>query len=459
MAGINLGSILQGLAGAGSPQGYFGPQQTEQRRERAVDKSEATEAFATLKQYAQQQEQDQQAQGGDPSTNTGPTPLQKLISGGAPPQPGTAPQPGGLNSPQGGPVSIQRPAQPMPQGGQPAMARPQPAPQMPAQAPQQGGKAPDPMQQLYKMIDAVASDNNIPPEQKMGVLAKIQAFQSPFEKYTQQLEVKAQQLTMQQQMLDEKMRNQILLQQMRDATSVENTGARVGATERGQDINAANVNKRVGAAERGQDIRADIAEDAQSIAQQRADTAASRTGAQNIQGEEGLKIKQQNADTASDRAGTYKYGTMAKDKRAGEALDFKKLSLKEKNDLILRGQDKQYQERMAGIAARGKPESQTEFKAAQAEFTQASADYRNAKMSLNSTPADIQAQADKALAAQQKMEQAAAKGQTARAPAQPVDIQRDGTPDPAQLSDKEQKSFDGGKTWWHLENGKPVKSE
>lgn len=175
---------------------------------------------------------------------------------------------------------------------------------------------------------------------------------------------------------------------------------------------------------------------------------------------QGMKDSTSRANT-QDRVGAEDRGQDMRADTAGEALDFRKSSLKEKNDLITRGQDKQYQAKMAALAAKGTPEQAEEFKAAQTEFTQASADYRNAKMSLNSTSADIQAQADKAVAAQQKMEQAAAKAQK-REPAKPVDIQRDsatGAPDPAQLSDKEQKSFDGGKTWWHLENGKPVKSE
>ncbi len=78
--------------------------------------------------------------------------------------------------------------------------------------------------------------------------------------------------------------------------------------------------------------------------------------------------------------------------------------LQQKNAVIMRGQDKNYQARTAAVASRATPAQQAEFKAAQVEFAQASSNYRNAKMSMNSTPEDIDKLADVALAAQQKME-------------------------------------------------------
>jgi hypothetical protein len=299
------------------------------------------------------------------------------------------------------------------------------------------------MPPLDKMIDMLGQ-SGLPADQQFEALKNYGAFASPFERMMNQMEMKQLQMDNQRNMLDERMKNMTLIQQMRDDTSRSNTKDRTDTTRRGQDMNAENVDARLDTTERGQDI---ASEDRNR-----------ETGRKIVAQEENNKIRQQNADTATDRANTSKTSMLLKDKRAGENLDFRKMALTEKNDILKRGQDKQYQARMASIASKGTPEQKAEFEAAKSEFTQASADYRNAKMSLNSTAADIAAQADKALAAQQKMEQAAAKVQGERLPPMPSSAPS-GVPDPSQLSDKEQKSFDGGKTWWHLQDGKPVKSE
>lgn len=95
--------------------------------------------------------------------------------------------------------------------------------------------------------------------------------------------------------------------------------------------------------------------------------------------------------------------TLEADKQKGRAQ-----LLQQKNQVVMRGQDKNYQARIAAIGARATPAQQAELKAATTEFTQASANYRNAKISMNSSLEDIDALADKAVTAQKKMESVAA---------------------------------------------------
>ncbi len=164
-----------------------------------VSQSEATEAFNSLRQYAAQKEAEQ---GGSPVDSN--SPLQQMLAKNKPPQ--------GINSPQGGPVPIQRPGQPgMPQG-QPAMGG-APQPQMPQQKPAQGGAA-GPQQDVLKMIDTVAANKAIPPEQKMAVLTQMGAFMNPYEKYTQQLEMQKNKIEQAQALLDEKLKNAVAIAQL-----------------------------------------------------------------------------------------------------------------------------------------------------------------------------------------------------------------------------------------------------
>ncbi len=271
------------------------------------------------------------------------------------------------------------------------------------QNPGQSVRPPDPMQ----MMDML-SKSGLPEDQQGAIWERYTKEINPVEKLQNQLEMGQAKITAAQDMLEEKTKTLLRLQGMRDATSSSNTDKRVGAMERGQDIGAENVAKRVGATERGQDI---ASTDRNRGITQRA-----------VAQEENIGVKRQNADTATDRANTSKESMLLKDRREGEKLDFKKMALKEKNDLITRGQDKTYQAKMASIATRGTPAQKAEFDAAKSEFVQASADYRNAKISLDSSTEDIEAQADKTLAAQQKMEAAAAKVDSAREPAKPVTI-------------------------------------
>ena len=284
-----------------------------------------------------------------------------------------------------------------------AQAMKQYAGQQQAQNPGGQQKPPDPMQMLDMLSQAPIGD-----DQKYEAWQNYTKSINPIDKLQNQFDLGMQKIDAARARLEDQQGFLLKLQNMKDSTSRANTQDRVGATERGQDMNSANVDKRLDTTERGQDI---MSEDRNRD-----------IGRKIVSQEENNKVRQQNADTATDRANTSKEGMLLKDKRAGEAMDFKKLALKEKNDLIVRGQDKQYQERMANIASKGTPEQKAEFDAAKAEFTQASADYRNAKISMNSSAADIAAQADKALAAQQKMEQSAAKVQGSREPAKPVEI-------------------------------------
>lgn len=281
--------------------------------------------------------------------------------------------------------ALQQYAGQRPQGG----GLPQQAATMPGGAPSPNTQAPPTQNNSFggglpplDQIIASLSKSGLSPDQQYEALQKYGAFASPIEKYTQQLNMASEKMDMTRQMLDEKMKNAVLLQQMRGDTSSSNTHARIGAQERGQDV------------------RADTAAGAQDIARQRADTYEQGTSGKLLQGEEGLKIRQQNADTGSARE-------KAGEKFQQEKIDLSTKSLKEKNDLIMRGQNKQYQAKLASIAARGTPAQQAQFKAAQTEFTQASAAYRNEKMAMNGT-GDIKALADKAANAQQKMESTAA---------------------------------------------------
>lgn len=342
-------------------------------------------------------------------------------------------------------------------GGPPSPAN---GPTPPTQAPPAAGTAPAPSQNsfaggmpdLNSMI-TMLSKSNMSPDQQYEALQSYGAFASPFEKMQNQLTMTQQKLQSQSELLDERLKEMDRLGKLRAdvATRGQDIGSanvdkRVGAQERGQDVSASNTNKRVGATERGQDITAGTAKakldeserhhqalefiyknkditqqqkDAirskenerhnkamETISQQKADTGDRKTSAGIIQGEEGLKIKQQQADTGSARQ-------KSQDTQGQERIDLSTKSLKEKNDLVARGQDKQYQAKLAAIAARGTPQQQSAFKAAQSEFTQASANYRNAKMVMTSSPEDVAAMADKAAAAQQKMESEAAKIQSA----------------------------------------------
>jgi hypothetical protein len=152
------------------------------------------------------------------------------------------------------------------------------------------------------------------------------------------------------------------------------------------------------------DQRQQAAQDAAEYRKAALEEKSKEANSKAIQGEEKLKIQQQNADTASDRAGTYKLGTLERGRLGRDKLDFARLSLKEKNAVLMRGQDKNYQARLASMASRGAPQNTQAFKAAQMEFQQASMNYRNEKLNLNSSAESIEALADKALAAQQKME-------------------------------------------------------
>lgn len=255
---LNLGALLGG--NKGQP-GLIDQIRANQQRQQGQQIDAST--MQALQQYAMQQNQ-----GAVPSPQPGnPAALPSDIKPSMPPQPPTgAPGAGGMA------VSTQG-------------------------APQQGGQAtPTPRSDTMQMIDLVSKMPNLNDTQKYQVLQKMGAYMSPIEKYTQQLDMASQKLSMQQQMLDEKMKNAVMLQSMRDDTSRSNTGARVAATERGQDIGASNVDKRVGATERGQDIRS---EDTNRNIDERS-----------TQAEDTNKIRQQQADTASDRAGTYKYSTM-----------------------------------------------------------------------------------------------------------------------------------------------------
>lgn len=300
-----------------------------------------------------------------------------------------------------------------------------------------GGNLP-PIDQMMSLL----SKSGLSPDQQFEALQKYGAFASPIEKYTQQLTMAQEKMGMASQMLDEKMKNAVLLQQMRGDTSSSNTDKRVAATERGQDT------------------RADTAADAQDIAQQRADAYKQRIDTQGEQGAQGLNIKQQDADTRSDRAGTYKYGTMEgvrtrqqdadtrSDKnnwsklQGQEKIDLSTKSLAEKNELIRRGQDKQYQAKLAAIAGRGTPQQQAQFKAAQSEFAQASAAYRNEKMAMNGT-GDIKALADNAAQAQQKMESAAARigAQSTPAPLVSTQAEYDKLPSGAQYKEPDGNTY------------------
>lgn len=97
-----------------------------------------------------------------------------------------------------------------------------------------GGNLP-PIDQMMSLL----SKSGLSDDQQFEALQKYGAFASPIEKYTQQLTMAQEKMGMASQMLDEKMKNAVLLQQMRGDTSSANTDKRVTAQERGQDMGSA----------------------------------------------------------------------------------------------------------------------------------------------------------------------------------------------------------------------------
>lgn len=365
---MNLGSFFGGNNGHGGLMPQLQLAQ-DQQRQRAQDAA----ALNALKQFAAQQQ-----------APSAPQPV--LPAGNA-----VGPEAGGLNSPQGGPVPIgnAQPAlgsQQTPPGGQSALPSMQGMPQA------------GPRDDTFKMIDIVANMPGLSDADKFAVLKSTGAYMSPLEKYTQQLDMAQQRLADQQQLLDERSKTLLQLQQMRDSTSSGNTNARIGAIERGQDMNAQNVENRITAEERGQDIRAGTAKDAQNIAQQRADSYQQGMQSRAIQGEEGLRIHQQNADTSSDRAGTYKYGTM-------KNAELKEQGQKERQRLDTA--------KIARLQTRVSAEDKKPFQAAKDIYDRAAALYQSLTRpgALPApTPDDIAFAKQKMDGAQAKMEELANKG-------------------------------------------------
>lgn len=178
----------------------------------------------------------------------GPAPQPQPMMPGQPSVPSGGPSPQGQAvSPQGGPVTA-----PPPQAGGGASLPQQPQPSGP-----NGIDPLDPraaVQTVMSIAQEIKSRNpNIDPQTLMLATSRIIDMSKGLAPALRQ-------------------GAQVVIQQMKDATSQANTAARVGATERGQDIGASNVEKRVAATERGQDISA--ATSLQRVAQQGRDAMA-----------------------------------------------------------------------------------------------------------------------------------------------------------------------------------------
>jgi hypothetical protein len=216
---LNLGAFGSFLGGRDGQSGFAGglreqDQQAKQRQQLA----QLYQAIALAQQ-----------QSGAPAPNipgaSPPMAPPPALPGGNQVPPGTTPPPTGLPSASPSAGGPQVAAMPKPPGG------PQPS------GPGSGVPSMD------KLMAAVASMPNLRDDQKMQILEQYGAFATPYEKMLQQMDLKITQLNAQSQRAQDMMENARTLAAMR-----------IGAQERGQDLNAQNVDKRVAATERGQDI-------------------------------------------------------------------------------------------------------------------------------------------------------------------------------------------------------------
>lgn len=201
---LNLGSFGSFLGGTNGQGGLAA--QLQQQSQQAQQKDQMAKLYQALA-AAQQQ--------GSPN---GVPPIPGAAPG-APPAPPALPgsaavPPSAVGVPAGKPV------------GSPGAA---PAPN-PGIAPLPGGMPPSPgasggVPSMEKIMAAVANMPNLRDDQKMQILEQAGAFITPYEKMTQQMELKTQQLQAQSQRAQDMMDNARTIASMR-----------IGAQERGQDI-------------------------------------------------------------------------------------------------------------------------------------------------------------------------------------------------------------------------------